>query len=369
MPMMTMERLRECKWETATSLTIPNDWPGGVYMGKLSREETFGTQSYVTFVVKERRRTDLLVQVSDLTWQAYNKWPGRDSLYDDGTPEVWYTGPNVRVSFDRPYAKYCQILDAPISAGSGEFLLWEHPMTYWLEQRGYDVNYCSNLDLHLDPDVLGRSKVFVSVGHDEYWSQKMFDEARKAFDNGLSLAFFSGNSVSWEINMFDSSVTGDPARAFSRNKHFEDEQKLMGTTSYGPGYGDWVVKNASHWIYEGTDIKEGEKIPAMIGWEYHGPPTANIPGLVEVARSHALQMGETNPAADEKIHSGVIFPGSKGNWVFNAGTIWWAEALSQPPGHVPAGHGPEMRTFGVNPKVQKITSNILDRMIKDSRRS
>jgi hypothetical protein len=368
MPMMTIERLRECKWETSTSLTIPGDWPSGVYLGKLTRDETYGTQSYVIFVVKTRRQSDVLVQVSDLTWQAYNKWPGRDSLYDDGTPEVWYTGPNVRVSFDRPYAKYCQILDAPISAGSGEFLLWEHPMTYWLEQQGYNVAYCSNVDLHLDPGVLERAKVFVSVGHDEYWSKKMFDEARKAFDNGLSLAFFSGNSVSWEINMFDSSVSGDKCRAFSRNKHFEDEQNLMGTTSYGPGYGDWVVKNASHWIYEGTGIREGEKIPAMIGWEYHGPPAANIPGLVEVARGRALQMGETDPGPDEKIHSGVIFPGTRGNWVFNAGTIWWPEALSQPPGHIPAGHGPEMRTFGVNPKVQRITSNILDRMIKDSRR-
>ena len=111
-------------------------------------------QSYIIFVVKEHRRSDVLCQVSDLTWQAYNKWPGNDSIYDDGTPNVWYTGPNVRVSFDRPYAKYCQVVDAPLSAGSGEFLLWEHPMVYWLEQQGYDVTYCSNLDLHLDSKIL-----------------------------------------------------------------------------------------------------------------------------------------------------------------------------------------------------------------------
>lgn len=367
MPMMTIERLRECNWETAASLTIPNEWPSGVYLAKLSRDEAFGTQSYAIFVVKARRPSDVLVQVSDLTWQAYNKWPGKDSLYDDGTPEVWYTGPNVRVSFDRPYAKYCQILDAPLSAGSGEFLLWEHPMSFWLEQQGYDVTYCSNVDLHLDPGILASCKVFLSVGHDEYWSRKMFEEARKALAAGLSFAFFSGNAVSCELNMFDSSVTGDKCRAFSRDKHFEDEHLLMGNSSYGPGYGDWIVKNAGHWIYEGTGLKDGDKIPAMIGWEYHGPPSPDIPGLVEVAGTNALQMGAT--VSTDKLHSGVVYPGPKGNWVFNAGTIWWAEALSQPPGHIPAGHGPEMRTFGVNPKIQKITSNILDRMIRDSKRT
>ena len=257
MPMMTIERLRECNWETATSFVIPNDWPSGVYLGKLSREEAFGKQSYVIFVVKEHRKSDVLCQVSDLTWQSYNKWPGRDSLYDDGTPKVWYTGPNVRVSFDRPYAKYCQVLDAPLSLGSGSFLLWEHPMTYWLEQQGYDVTYCSNLDLHFDPDILSLSKVFLSVGHDEYWSRKMFDEAIKARDNGLSFAFFSGNSISGEIQFFDSFI-GKPGRVFSKtpNVHFTDEEKLMGVTSYGPGYGDWVIKNSRHWIYEGTGLKD-----------------------------------------------------------------------------------------------------------------
>src|SRR5690606_8243837 len=157
-PMMTAERLRECNWESATTFKIPNDWPSGVYLGKLSRDEPFGKQSYVIFVVKEHRQSDLLCQVSDLTWQSYNKWPFRDSLYDDGTTAVWYTGHNVRVSFDRPYAKYPQLFDAPLSAGSGEYLLWEHPMTYWLEQQGYDVTYCSNLDLHYDSELLDMSK-------------------------------------------------------------------------------------------------------------------------------------------------------------------------------------------------------------------
>ena len=384
-PMMTIERLRECNWETATTFTIPKDWPSGVYLGKLSRDEPFGKQSYVIFVVKEHRKSDVLCQVSDLTWQSYNKWPGRDSLYDDGSTSVWYTGPNVRVSFDRPYTKYCQILEAPLSVGSGEYLLWEHPMTFWLEQQGYDVTYCSNLDLHFDPDILGLSKVLLSVGHDEYWTRKMFEEAIKARDNGLSIAFFGGNSISGEIQFYDSFL-GTPGRAFAKtpNVSFKDEEKLMGVTSYGVGYGDWVVKKPGHWIYEGTDLKDGDKIPAIIGWEYHGPPMPDIKGLEVVAESTLSQPSKIP-------HSAVVYPCPKGNWVFNAGTCWWSEGLSQPPGHVPAGdsgmeeppsiyttdrysrtapagHNPAGRTFGVNPHVQKITSNVINRMIKDSPR-
>jgi len=32
-------------------------------------------------------------------------------------------------------------LDVPytLTNGSGEFLLWEHPLCFWLEREGYDV--------------------------------------------------------------------------------------------------------------------------------------------------------------------------------------------------------------------------------------
>ena len=371
MPMMTIERLRECAWERCTTFTIPDDWPSGVYLGKLTCDELYGAQSYIIFVVKEHRQTDLLCQVSDLTWQSYNKWPGNDSLYNDGTPNVYYTGPNVRVSLDRPYAKYQQAYDAPLSAGSGEFLLWEHPMAFWLEQQGYDVTYCSNLDLQLDPGILATCKAFLSVGHDEYWSRKMFDEMVRARDAGMSIAFFSGNSVCHEIEFYDSSINGAPCRALARQHRFEDEDELMGVKSYGPGYGDWTVTLPDHWIYEGTGMQEGDTIPAIIGWEYHGTP-ADIPGLEVVASSPLFgcirEKRSPGPPEENQTHHGVVYPGAKGNWVFNAGTIWWPEGLSCPPGHIPARSGNCAGTFGVNPQLQKVTANVLDRMIRESPR-
>jgi len=162
-------RLRECRWEASAELKIPEDWLSGVYLGRLTlltgSDELSAWQSYVVFIVRDRRKADVLFQCSDNTWQAYNRWPDDYSLYThpDGSLVS-----NVEVSFDRPYCKYAQIYENPQSVGSGEFLCWEYPLCYWLESRGYDVTYCSNSDM-IDPAQPLRARAFVSVGHDEYW--------------------------------------------------------------------------------------------------------------------------------------------------------------------------------------------------------
>lgn len=171
-PPVGPKRVRQCEWPACAELTIPKDWLSGVYLGKLTAVDS-GLQSYVIFIVRDDRPADFLFQCSDHTWQAYNRWPNQFALYDDGTNE-WYWGGNVQVSFRRPYGKYCQILDAPLSIGSGEWFLWEFPLAYWMESKGYDVSYISNSDTHRDAAGLRRAKGFLSVGHDEYWTIEMF---------------------------------------------------------------------------------------------------------------------------------------------------------------------------------------------------
>jgi len=179
-PEVGEERLRECQWEPAAKLVIPQDWRSGVYLAKLTAEKE-KLQSYAIFIVRDDRPSDFLFQCSDTTWAAYNRWPDFFSLYDDGTPpHDWYVGPGVRVGWDRPYGKYRQILDAPLSQGSGEFLLWEFPLAFWMEKEGYDVSYLSNVDTHSDRKGLLRAKAWLSVAHDEYWSLEMFNNVKAA---------------------------------------------------------------------------------------------------------------------------------------------------------------------------------------------
>src|ERR1051325_2939337 len=196
-PPIGPKRLRECKWDPCVSLIIPSDWTSGVYVGKLTAEKE-KLQSYLIFIVRDHRQADFLFQCSDNTWQAYNRWPSQFSLYDDGNKQ-WYWGGGVDISFDRPYGKYCQILDAPLSTGSGEWFLWEFPLAYWLESLGYDVTYISNLDTHADPRGLHRAKGFLPVGHDEYYSIKMFHQLREAIADCLNVAFLSGNTCCGRI--------------------------------------------------------------------------------------------------------------------------------------------------------------------------
>ncbi len=133
------ERLRECRWEPCTTLEVPKDWVSGVYLGKLSAVK-HRYQSYLVFIVRDDRPADFVFQCSDNTWQAYNAWPDNYSLYINDREDKKILVSGVKVSYDRPYGRYTQIFDNPLSQGSGEFLLWEFPLAYWMEQHGFDVS-------------------------------------------------------------------------------------------------------------------------------------------------------------------------------------------------------------------------------------
>ncbi len=365
------DRVRDCVWETSAKLVIPADWPSGVYLGKLT-EEREGLQSYVVFVVRDDRPCDFLFQVSDTTWAAYNRWPDLWSLYDDGTPpHNWYTGPGVAVSFDRPYGKYRQILDAPLSTGSGEWLLWEFNLAFWMEEQGYDVSYISNLDTHADPAGLRRAKAFISQAHDEYWSLDMYRNAKAAIDAGLHAAFLSGNAVDGVVDVRPSAL--GPHRSIARvgkfggshpreykipwTQHGPDPALLMGarTTHPANGSASWTCVKPDHWLFEGTGMKAGDAVPHLVGWEHHGPPLS-IPGIEILARGPVLGGGKPKGVD----YTATMYRSPGGSHVFNAATIWWSLALSHPPGYLPCkAHGGE--PIAVDPRVRRMTKNLLAR--------
>jgi hypothetical protein len=377
-PPIGARRVRECVWEACVSLVIPRSWLSGVYLGKLTSLRE-GFQSYLIFIVRDDRQADLLFQCSDTTWQAYNRWPNQFALYDDGR-ETWYCGPGVDVSFDRPYGKYCQILDAPLSIGSGEWFLWEFPFAYWLEAEGYDVTYISNLDTHADGPGLMRAKGFLSVGHDEYYSIEMYDNLTRAIEQGLNVGFFSGNTCCGRIDPRPGK-NARPHRVFGRVDHFgpRDEpmiQRFPSIASFpyqSPAEGlligarsnvapctggaDWVCSVPEHWIYAGTGMAKGETIPGLIGWEFHGDPPS-IAGL-EIVATGPVQDAPGKPNGG--IYTATVYPGAKGNFVFNASTCWWSDGLAEPPGYVrPAVY---TKPQGPDKRVQAITRNILRRML------
>lgn len=378
-PPIGERRIRECRWEPATTLTIPADWPSGVYLGRLSlatrSPEEAAWQSYVIFIVRDRRPADILLQCSDNTWQCYNQWPDGYSVY---THPKGTQGPWADVSFDRPYGKYPQIYDNPQSVGSGEWLCFEFPFAYWLEKHGYDVTYCSNSDMVTAEHGLD-CRAFLSVGHDEYWDIRQYRSVVEMRDEGVDLLFFSGNAVCW-VSPLRPASDGRPARITSRGGPYggdsrwarlredrhgpfphrgPDEGYLIGARNVEPvnGGGDWIVTRPDHWMFRGTGIEKGERIPGLVGWEYHGDPPHDLDGLEVVAEGTAL-VGGVRP----QRWTATIYPGPKDNFVFNAATIFWCQGLSRPPGHMlPWSHW--SRPHGPDARVERMTRNLLERAL------
>jgi hypothetical protein len=320
------------------------------------------SEAYFVFIVRDDRKADLLFQASDMTWLSYNRWPQWRSLYDLGNAPWGSSNSKVGydVGFDRPYALFWNGYPAgfhPLTNGSGEFLMTEFPLAFWLEKEGYDVSYISNVDTHADGNGLRRAKVFLSVGHDEYWTERMFENVTKARDAGVSLAFLSGNSISGVVELLPAS-DGRPNRVMRRaGGGFRGEQELMGSTSYGVGFADWTSDRPEHWVFEGTNMKKGDRVAQLVGWEYHGPPLGTPADLV------VLSEGPVYGANGEKrtgTYATTLYTAAKGNLVFNAGTCWWNLVLSSPPGF----QNPPRKDFRRDdPRIQRITKNVLDRMI------
>ena len=181
-------------WAVSVSWLVPTDAVSGIYFAKLVREDGSTGAAHILFIVRDdNSHSDLLFQTSDTTWQAYNTY-GATSLYSGGPGPQ---GEAYKVSYNRPVTtRKTTPEDWVFNA--------EYPMVRWLEANGYDVNYCSGVDTDRFGDKILRHKVFLSVGHDEYWSAQQRANVEAARDAGVHLAFFSGNEVFWKTRWEDS---------------------------------------------------------------------------------------------------------------------------------------------------------------------
>ena len=94
-----------------------------------------------------------------------------------------------------------------MSEGHDWVIYGEYPMVRWLERNGFDVSYTTNVDAHRRGNLILNHQLFLSVGHDEYWSAEHRTNVEAARDAGVNLAFFSGNAVYWKTR-FEPSIDG-----------------------------------------------------------------------------------------------------------------------------------------------------------------
>ncbi|WP_121252817.1 DUF4082 domain-containing protein [Solirubrobacter pauli] len=203
-------------WAVTASWQVPTDAVSGVYIAHLVDAE--GRGSRIIFVVRDDARSSaVVVQTSDATWQAYNTYGG-NSLYTcsvecpDGTPLSYKAA--YKVSYNRPLITEDQ---------SALFTGAEYSLIRFLEQNGYDASYISGVDTEVRGNELLDHRLFISSGHDEYWSATQRTNMEQARDAGVNMAFLTGNEGFWKTR-YEPSADGSntPARTLVSYKdtHF-----------------------------------------------------------------------------------------------------------------------------------------------------
>lgn len=181
-------------WGVSASWAVPSTAVSGVYIAHIKRAT--GDGSHITFVVRDDASTsDVVFQTSDTTWQAYNTYGGSD-FYGGGA-----NGRAYKVSYNRP------VITRGREHGRDFFMSSEYAMVRFMERNGYDVSYIAGADTDRRGSLLTNHKVFVAVGHDEYWSKAQRANLEAARDAGVNLQFLSGNDGYWKTR-WESSIDG-----------------------------------------------------------------------------------------------------------------------------------------------------------------
>ena len=189
-------------WSVSASWSVPAAATSGVYIADLVKSGKAVSQ--IPFIVRnDASKSAILYQTSDTTWEAYNSYGG-NSLYEANGSSAQDSGNTPRaaaVSYNRPF------INRGESGGPLEGYLFsdEYPMIRWLESNGYDVSYEAEVDTARAGVNLKNHKIFMSSGHDEYWSPEQRANVQAARDAGVSLAFFSANEVFWKTRWSASS--------------------------------------------------------------------------------------------------------------------------------------------------------------------
>jgi hypothetical protein len=200
------------RWAVTASWNVPTTATSGIYFVLLTRADTQG-QNLIFFIVRNDASTsNLLFQTSDETWQAYNEWqPSSDATPDPTTFGFSLYGPTgvfditkraFKVSYNRPFHTR-DFTDESLSFVFGP----EYAMVRWLEANGYDVTYFTSVDAARNGNLITNHKIYLSVGHDEYWSGPKRANVQAALGAGVNLAFFSGNEGFWKTR-WESSIDG-----------------------------------------------------------------------------------------------------------------------------------------------------------------
>ncbi|MCO5120436.1 MAG: hypothetical protein M9951_12485 [Burkholderiaceae bacterium] len=314
-----------CNWPETVSFQIPENWKSGLYRASFSTADGINEVYFVVRAKNPGSGSKIVVSVPMTTAQAYNAWGGK-SVYEYNSSSDTKA---EKLSMSRPFAGNSR---DKYTAWMPKFIEWAQAQN---EGEGIDLEFIANTDLHHQPGILEPYDLFVTVGHDEYWSAEMRQELERHLEAGGNAAFFSGNNMWWKIRFEDPSAglprgrmlvdkSNDPVRAentpeLHQGNWFmtDPEVKLFGAGYARGGWRedfiggdvpDFIVKRPGHWAFAGTGLAKdagfgaGDEIisfesdGADFTWGPGGVPvpttTDGAPAGLEILATAQLQLGD-----------------------------------------------------------------------------
>jgi hypothetical protein len=343
------------------SLTIPtDDWPEGSYLLRMDAES--GPQRFVPVTVRSSGTAGKVVlKNSTSTWQAYNTWGGYD-LYNGPGGASDYGNRSLVVSLDRPFDLN----------GAFLFLAHERPLIELAERLGLPLAYVTSIELATEPHLLDGASALFSLGHDEYWTPEERTCVTAARDAGVNVAFMGANCMFRRIRLapsklgpqrqvicYKTSYAEDPmygkdnalvTNDFREPPDPDAESSLTGTLyESNPADADYVVATPGAWMFAGTGVAKGTRLPGLVGIEYDRVnPDWPVERPIQVLSHSPLTCRGVNSYADS-----AYYTHASGAGVFNTGTMRWVGSFI--PAHY-AGFGVGRRTGAF---VRRVSANLL----------
>lgn len=353
-----------------------------------AKSETGEFFSFPWIVAPASPTAPIAVLASNITWNAYNNFGGRSNyIHPDRLPSSptgnarlelkRYTDPQfinydttdyAPLSFDRPepvchVPEQVQVTDPIAGRAACHLAPAEWRFLGWLEREGIAYDYYGETQLHQGELDLDAYKILIITTHPEYWSSQMYFAVKKwVFERGGRLLYLGGNGLNADVEFVDGQTciyrNDDerrlriPGNLHESRFHLrqESEASLLGVV-----YDDraimtaapYKVVDASHWVFEGTGLKNGdifgeaslhERIPGgASGHETDKRSKSSPPG------THLLAKGMNK---DEGGGEMVIHETASKGAVFSAGSITWPASIL------------------VDDAVSRVTANVIARFLK-----
>jgi hypothetical protein len=310
-----------CDWPVTATIPIDPWWRSGFYEVVMQPAGGGGSEhNRAFFVVRPgAQRARILLGLSTNTWNAYNDVGGQNTY--TGATRASFCRPIVRGLLHKPEGAGRRVpvigdpdptmadhvgylLSNMVSqwSGSAGWPNYEQPFVQWAERAGYELDMVTNHDL-ADPTTLEGYELFLSVGHDEYWSWEMRDTVEDFVSRGGNAAFLSGNVAFWQVRIevegrtmvaYKQRFADDPVFASDDRSRLTSiwsdhligrpENHLTGVSFTRGGYhriglrcpqgaGAYQVERPEHWLLEGTALEYGDLLGAegtAVGYECDG---------------------------------------------------------------------------------------------------